>query len=534
MIKFTRALNLAAVLILSGLADEGFAAPSDPNLQIRSFVESLEAGNKPLVAGRELIAPQLIERIYQTRNHAPIWLSGGPLENEWPGMLDAIDESVNHGFSPERYHRTAIEQLSLASDGTALLAFELLLTDAFLGQALHRTVGAVNPQTLDPEWQLPHTEVDVVAILDQVVDEKRPAKAALNELWPVDEEYGRLLQWRAEVFASGEVTMVQVPPGPLLKPGHEGERIVLLKERLMGAGEHTAVYNENLRQEVMAFQQSSGLEPDGIVGDHTLEMLNATRGSWIDRLDANLERWRWLPRETPDAYIRVNIAAFVLRAMENGRAALSMDVIVGQPYRRTPVFTETIKYLVLNPFWNVPFSIATRDKLPLLKSDPAPLALNGYEVRTDGSESFVTVDQINWTEVTPRSFRYLLRQRPGAANALGRIKFMLPNPYAVYLHDTPNRELFSRQERAFSSGCIRLEQPLKLAQWLLSREGNPYAKQIDNMLDSFETRTIYLAQPMPAYIVYFTAFSMEDGAVTFRRDIYGRDRLIIDALREQK
>ena len=211
-----------------------------------------------------------------------------------------------------------------------------------------------------------------------------------------------------------------------------------------------------------------------------------------------------------------------------------MNVIVGQPYRRTPVFTETIKYLVLNPYWNVPYSIATKDKLPLLKADAAAEAAKGFEAKPHGSDGFVPVDAVDWSGVTPRSFNVLLRQRPGEVNALGRMKFMLPNPFAVYLHDTPSRELFSRQERSFSSGCIRLERPSELAAWLLSREGHPDERNIVALLASGATHTIYLRQPVPTYLVYFTAFTDDDGDVVFRRDIYGRDRVLIEALRAEQ
>jgi murein L,D-transpeptidase YcbB/YkuD len=325
----------------------------------------------------------------------------------------------------------------------------------------------------------------------------------------------------------------QIAAGPLLRPGQSNDRVLMLKQRLMGPGDYSPLYDEEFRREVAAYQLSAGLEPDGVVGENTLEVLNATRVSWIDRIDANLERWRWLPRETPDVYTRINIAAYSLRVIENGDVVLSMNVIVGKPYRQTPVFAESIKYLVLNPFWNVPFSIATKDKLPLLKSDATAEAGKGFETKPYGSDIFVPVDTIDWSGVTSRNFKYLLRQKPGDQNALGRIKFMLPNPHSVYLHDTPSRDLFARQERGFSSGCVRLEQPVQFAEWLLARERHPDANRVDALLSSRDTITIHLKKPLPTYIVYFTAFSLEDGEVSFRRDVYGRDRKLIEALRAQ-
>ncbi len=522
-----------AFLILTLVPVAATAAVPDVASGVRTFLEGLDAGDAPIVAGRSLNEPARLSQLYRHRDHAPLWVAGGELEAEAASMLTAISQSVAHGFSAERYHRSALESLSTAAQDDARLALELLLTDAFLSQALHRGRGAVSPPNLDADWQVPQAEIDAGNLLLATATEGEGVLGTLDGLWPPDPEYARLVARRAEIAAGGEEVTVQIAGGPLIRPGQSNDRVVLLKERLLGPGAHTPVYDDALRREVETFQRSAGLEPDGIVGDNTLEVLNATRVSWLDRIDANLERWRWLPRETPDTYIRVNIAAFTLRAMDGGDPALTMNVIVGRPYRRTPVFTETLKYLVLNPYWNVPHSIAVKDKLPLLKANAAAEAARGYQVRPHGAEDFVAVDAVDWEAVTPRSFSYHLRQRPGPENALGQSKFMLPNPYAVYLHDTPSRDLFARQERTFSSGCIRLEDPVALAAWLLRREQNRDAERVPQLIESGETHTLYLKSPVPVYLVYFTAFSLEDGTVTFRRDIYERDRVLIEALKSQ-
>ena len=527
LITSIRRQVLLAVMLLPALAQ---AAP----VQVRSFLEGLDAGDDPVVAGQRLIEPELLSRYYRSTSHEPIWLQGADLEAEIPNLLTAISQSVGHGFVAERYHRSTIERLLRSKDDISRLALELLLTDAFIGQALHRGRGAVFPPNLDADWQVPQAEVDAPALLRKTAADRANVIDVLDQLWPASEEYDRLVQRRAEIAASGDEITVQIAAGPLLKPGQSNDRVIMLKQRLMGPGEHTPLYDEDLKREVMAFQRSAGLEPDGIVGNNTLEVMNATKVSWLDRIDANLERWRWLPREVPDTYIRVNIAAFVLRAYEKGEPALTMNVIVGQPYRRTPVFTEKISYMVFNPYWNVPWSIATKDKLPQLKTNAADLAAKGYEAKPSGSDVFVNVESIDWSAVTARNFNYLLRQQPGEFNALGRMKFMMPNPHAVYLHDTPSRELFAKQERSFSSGCIRLEQPHALAEWLLSREQHPMAEKLDEIMNGTETLAVHLSQPVPTYLVYFTAFSLDDGEVIFRRDIYGRDQMLIDALRAQQ
>ena len=520
------------VLLIQLAPSTAHAVQTDIPTRIRAYLEGLGAGAVPVIEGRTLNEPGLLVQTYLAREHQPIWMPVAETGLEASQMLQAIERSQAHGFNPERYHRSAIEALLQQPGDESALPLELLLTDAFLSQAQHRSRGAVLPVDLDPAWQLPQPEVDAPALLQETAQRQADAEEVLELLWPGDEEYARLLNRRAELVAMHEETSEPIAAGPLLRPGQSSERVVALKRRLLGPGEYSTLYDETLEREVKAFQRSAGLEPDGIVGENTLEILNMTRVSWIDRLDANLERWRWLPRNTPDTYIRVNIAAFMLRVIENGATAWTMNVIVGKPYRETPVFTETIKYLVFNPYWNVPFSIATKDKLPLLKADAVALAEKGYEAKSQGGEAFVPVDAIDWSGVTARNFSFLLRQRPGVDNALGRVKFMLPNPWAVYLHDTPTIELFARMERSFSSGCIRLEQPLKLAAWMLNREGRPEAGELQAMIESGVTQTIYLQDPVPVYIVYFTAFADEDQGVVFRRDVYGRDRKLVEALRK--
>lgn len=536
MLVSSRFFTILFILFVTFSATPSVAQTTDATFvdRIRMFLEGLDAGDVPNIAGRQLNEPELLSRLYRDRDHEPLWLSGSPLASEVDDLVAAIGESAAHGFNPERYHRSALESVARAENATGMLARELLLTDAFLSQALHRGRGAVEPPNLDADWQLPQAEVDAGALLSTTAGRRGDVSAALDALWPESEEYAKLVERRAEILASGdEESTVRIASGPLLRPGQTSDRIIVLKERLLGPGEHSDLYDEDLRQAVIAFQWSAGLEADGLIGENTLELLNETRVSWVDRIDANLERWRWLPRSTPGTYIRVNIAAFTLRGFQDGKQTLAMNVIVGRPYRQTPVFTETLKYLVVNPTWNVPHSIATSDKLPLLRANAAAEAAKGFEAKPHASDTFVSVDAIDWTSVTARNFNYLLRQRAGPQNALGEVKFMMPNLHAVYLHDTPSRELFAKQERTFSSGCIRLERPRVLIDWLLERDNPEAARRVADQLASGQTHTINLQQPVPVYLVYFTAFTDDQGRIAFRRDIYGRDRIVVEALRAQ-
>ncbi len=515
-------------LMLAALAPALKASESSE--QIRIWFEGFHAGGTTAIAGRELLHPQALSEIYSTRAYLPIWHEEGELAGRAPELVAAINDSANHGFTPRRYHLTA---LAAATDAGSDFdwALDILATDAFLGQADHRGNGIVRPQSINAEWFVESAETTPAAVMFQLLAEPADVKAVLDAVLPVADEYWALVSERASIAEQPETESIQIPAGNTLRPGSRGERVRLLQQRLLGPGEYDGIYGPQLERAVSEFQQASAVEADGIVGPNTLELLNATRFDWLERIDANLERWRWLPRVTPDTYVRVNIAAFTLRGIRNGREDLNMDVIVGRPYRQSPVFNNLIRYMVVNPFWNVPTSIAVQDKLPLLQNESADMVQQGYEFRANGETDYRPVDQMNWSTVTRGNFRYQLRQRPGPGNALGRMKFMLPNDYAVYLHDTPARELFSHTERIFSSGCIRLQDPEAFARWLLEIDSAPELADLGGWLETAETNTVYLRRPVPVYIVYFTAFTDNTGSVVFRRDVYERDAVISNAIK---
>lgn len=356
---------------------------------------------------------------------------------------------------------------------------------------------------------------------------------SLNALWPESSGYWRLIEARTGLLAAPDTTpQIRIPGGKTLKPGTSDDRVPLLRRRLGLSDSGDLLYSQQLAAAVSAFQTGAGLEPDGVLGPATLAALNRTREEKILQIEANLERWRWLPREFPDRYIWVNAADYRLTAVRRKRVELSMRVIVGRPYRQTPVFTESMKYLVINPYWDVPRNLAIRDQLPLLRADARAMAAKGFEAARLDDGRMQSVDTINWAQVSENAFPYRLRQKPGPANPLGFIKFMLPNEHAIYLHDTPARALFERTERTFSSGCIRIDDAVALAEWVLA--GNPDhwdRARIENAITSGETRTIVLEEPTPVYIVYFTAYTDDSGNLILHRDIYDRDTRITAALR---
>lgn len=516
-ILLKRHLFLTLLLTLLPLPGLVLAASSDA---LRRQVEILgESSGSSNPYGIRNIAD--VVELYSEYQYQPLWFAGGPLAQMREGLIEEIAASAGHGLPLSRYH-----YLQLNGQVLPEAVLDLLYTDALLSQARDRYSGAVDE--VDEEWHLLRESLDAAVLVHTLAAGQTDIRLALQALWPEPAEYWALVEKRAALVQEPDVFSARVTPGPLLRPGVSGPRVEQLQDRLLGPGDYSAVFDQRLKQAVIEFQRAAGLEADGIVGDATLEELNANRFSWIERIDANLERWRWLPRQVPATYIRVNIAAYRLRVMQDSAPALDMNVIVGKPFRQTPVFTADMKYLVFLPYWNVPYSIAVKDKLPLLRKDPEPLALAGYEVQVAGTDTFVPVNQVDWSTIRPGHFS--LRQLPGEKNALGKVKFMLPNTHNVYLHDTPDKPLFNKTERMFSSGCIRLAEPRKLADWVLAHDKSPYLARLNQLFDEGPTTTAYLNTPIPVYLVYFTAF-VDDGRVVFRRDVYERDQNIVNQLK---
>jgi murein L,D-transpeptidase YcbB/YkuD len=268
---------------------------------------------------------------------------------------------------------------------------------------------------------------------------------------------------------------------------------------------------------------------DGVVGPATIVALNTTVDVRVEEIAAAMERWRWMPEDLGDDHIIVNIAGFDLKLVRDRQLEDRMAVVVGKPYHRTPAFSNAIKYVELNPYWNVPSSIALKEELPKLRQNPAARQSAGFEaVRGD---QVYALTSINWSQYGPGNFPFRLRQRPGSNNALGQVKFMFPNKFNVYLHDTPAKSLFSRSERAFSHGCIRLSRPLDLAAEVLGPQGWSRAR-IDQVVDSGKRTVVNLDTHLPVHITYMTAW-VDDGVPNFRRDIYEQDKKLLAALEGQ-
>jgi murein L,D-transpeptidase YcbB/YkuD len=315
------------------------------------------------------------------------------------------------------------------------------------------------------------------------------------------------------------------------------KRIPLLRKRLSITGEFEGAvtdsdfYDDELKAAVMGFQYTHRLEADGAVGKNSYAALNIPVKARIDQIRVNLERARWVFHKLPPDFIAVDIAGFRAYHFEGINRTWSSKVQVGKPFRKTPVFKSKIKYIVFNPTWTVPPTILAKDILPKIKKNPGYLSKMKISV-IDRKGRKVDPKSVNWSKYS-KSVPYTLRQEPGPHNALGRIKFIFPNKYFIYLHDTPSRSLYGRKDRAFSSGCIRVEKNIELAEILLNDPAKWNRESIQKVLDTNEITRVNLPQPKPVMLIYATIRFDDDGNYTFKKDIYGRDRQVLDGLNEE-
>ncbi|MEZ5658374.1 MAG: L,D-transpeptidase family protein [Burkholderiaceae bacterium] len=496
---------------------------------LRAALESQESASR--LAGETIHAFATLRRFYAARKHEPVW-SGPQGSARLAELLEAVAASYEHGLLPDDYHARALRDLR---DDEGALARELLATDAYLTLGAHLTGGKVDPVSIEPDWTAHSRGRDLAAHLASAIDGSKVAES-LAALEPKAPEYlvlKDMLRVYREALAHGEWR--PIPPGPALKSGDKGPRVEALRERLRATGllddpqPARDVFDASVEAAVALFQTRIGLEADGIVGATTWRELNRSASQRVDQLRANLERWRWLPDVLGERHIRVNIADFRLEAREADRVVRVHDVVVGRTYRKTPVFSGQISYLVLNPWWETPDRLARLDKLPMFRKDPAAVHRLGFEVRDQGGR-MLDPDAIDWHAYSSREFPFRLRQQPGPQNALGQVKMMFPNKHNVYLHDTPSRDLFEKNQRAFSSGCVRVSNALGLAQWLLDGVATASRERIGSIVASGKETRIDLSAHVPVYLLYLTAVVGPDREFRFVNDIYERDGLLIEAL----
>ncbi len=490
-----------------------------------------------------------LSRFYEARDFRPAWIAGGVPLPQAQCFIEAIQESEDEGLTPSDYHLASISSLraemlrnkstSVWLDAERLVDFDLLLTDAFLTYGSHLVYGRVNPRRVYSDWLVGRRKVDLVQVLQEALDSNH-IENTLEELPSQNPAYLRLRQaLKLYRGIAGTSDWPTVPRGPDMQKGSRGSRAVALRARLIASGDlerfkgnQIGLFDDAVEQAVRRFQKRHGLMADGIVGLVTLEALNVPIQERLEHIKLNMERWHWAENYFGKRCILVNTVSFELNVIEDDRTVMTTRAVIGRPDRPTPVCTSRITHLQLNPYWHVPLSIATEDILPKVQEDWDYLTSNNIRVFEVHGGKALEVDPaiVDWSMLSTTNFGYKLRQEPGPLNALGSVKFIFSNRFGVYIHDTPARGLFQKTQRDFSSGCIRIEDPVDLAEYLLKGDHRWTRQRILAAINEQVNRVVRLPQPIPVHLVYWTAWVNDDGIIQFRNDIYGRDKALAQAL----
>jgi Uncharacterized protein conserved in bacteria len=527
--------------------DQNFKAQKTPVGE--QIFNRIKAGNLR-AGGDSIYARAALTDFYGRRLYHPAWNDSRRPTRLVDDLVKAIRRADLEGLRPEDYHLSAIENLLAAIHSDIqkgfvvapdrFAEFDLLLTDAFLVYGSHLLFGKVNPETINPKWIANKKTIDFATVLEGALTSGQ-LNSTLTTLAPAQIGYRRLSEtlahYRELASLGGWPT---IPDGQTMKKGDHGERVATLRKRL-GLGGDLDVAKEgdpdlfdlSLEQALKRFQRCHGLIQSGTMDASTRDELNVSVERRIEQLELNLERWRWLPQDLGRRYILVNIPAFKLEVHEDDSLVLGMRIVVGTIKDPTPILNATMEYMFINPYWNVPRDMAVYEMLPRIKSDSSYLTRQNFHLLMDSGADAreVAPETVNWSSITPDNFPYRLRQDPGPFNGMGRVKLIFPNKFDVYLHDTPGRHLFEKPQRTFSHGCIRIEQPIDLAVYLLRGDprGNPSAF-LRELGKKVPTRVV-LPERIPIYLVYWTAWADEDGTIQFRPDVYSWDTPLLVAMR---
>ena len=490
-----------------------------------------------------------LRRFYADRGFAPLWMK--PAGDGAPAFVPAaalavavLDDSAKDGLASATYHGEAVSGLAAlpnASDDNRL-AMELLLTDGVLRYARDLRAGRTAPRRISRDIAVSPPAVNPGDTALQAVESGDPA-TVLKALVPANPAYQglrRALAALRQMEKAGGWPQVPALKGKTkLEPGSSDAAVPALRDRLAASGDYhgprgkSQIYDAPLRAAVVRFQARHGLEADGVVGQNLLAEINIPVDARIAQVEANMERARWLPDDYGARHVWVNAPEYKLTAVEGGEPVFTMKVVVGTKQRRTPVLASAITSVVLNPTWTMPPRLAKEDYLPKLQKNPGYLAENGFSVYPNWNAGAKPLDarKINWKAMSPAAMSHLkLRQDPGPKNALGQIKFNIANDFDVYLHDTPSKDKFARSMRALSSGCVRLGEPMTLANFVFAETPEWGPEQRKAVLDSQKTKYVTLHRPIPVYVVYQTVWMSDDGVLNFRPDIYDRDTETLTAL----
>lgn len=474
-----------------------------------------------------------VKEFYESRSYAPVWNE----EKTQQAFAEELSMAEEEGLFSEDYLTPRLQKLlnsEVELSAADRAAKEVLLTNSFFQFANDLFYGKVDPKELYSLWGLKREKLDPAELLSNITAEEDISRT-LDSLKPGHPVYAglkeSLQEYKAKIKEDSEA--VKIEEGVTIDPGDKDNRTPKIAQRLKQLGyiesdslENDSVYNKSLAAAVEKFQEDKGLEPDGVIGNSTLQVLNQDNSDRYKKVLVNLERWRWYPRDLGEHYILVNVADFKLAVVKEGDTVRTHDVIAGSIQRQTPVFTDTLEYIVINPLWNIPPTIQEEDIIPKASSNPSYLANNNMTVTAPNGD-VLDPSEIDWSSPEVQDYRF--SQSAGPSNPLGRVKIIYPNKYLIYLHDTPSKALFNRADRAESSGCVRVENAIDLAAYVVENQSDWDLKQIQEQIASGETKHVKIERPIQVHHFYWTAWMGLDKTY-FADDVYDLDTELYAAL----
>jgi len=535
------ALLLTGWLVCAALVGGHSASRADVSREILNITDALiHSPAAAMISVAKIHEPQVVDLVYQQVAHEALW--DKPLAMQ---MLDQLRRSEEEGLNPADYHYNELLALqaeygeSWANPDLLRAQFDVLLTDGVLHLARHLLEGKVDPRTLDSTWNYDRRVFEPNRVSSDLIAAVRAnsLSALVEGLKPDTPFYAQMrkaLAYYRDLADSEQFFLV--PDNTVLKPGQSHPTVRLLRARLkqlsylLPNSPETEYFDDQLEAATRLFQKDNGIDSDGVVGKQSYQVLNLTFQARVDRLRVNMDRYRWIRQEVDQEMIVVNIAGYELYYLRDGELRWETPVMVGSISTRTPIFQAQLRYLEFNPTWNAPRSIVNRSLFGKFAANPQYVIDKGYRLY-DSNGATVDPLTVNWANYSASTFPFRVVQMPGPENAMGQVKFMFPNRHAVYLHDTPSKSLFSKTQRAFSAGCIRVKNPLDFAQILLDAPSQWSGKQIQQLVDSGDPQQVVrIERPISVLLMYWTVSPTSSSRIQFHPDVYELDAAALAAL----